>query len=151
MSTDAGDRKQNANYFRFAGFFWLSLILFGMTTTYLFAYVIPPILMESNSAMTVDTFLQSINYYIVKAFGSRVVLDYIFKAAVGAHLLEGVIALILSIEMGCYNTCILWMLQTVIYGYPSLPEVLICGPKFTGCPQSLDLASNVLIQMSFPP
>ena len=124
MSTDAGDRKQNANYFRFAGFFWLSLILFGMTTTYLFAYVIPPILMESDSAMTVDTFLQSINYYIVKAFGSRQVLDYIFKAAVGAHLLEGVIALILSIEMGCYNTCILWMLQTVVYGYPSLRILL---------------------------
>ena len=125
MKNDASDRKQNANYFRFVGFFWSSLILFGMITLYLFAFVITPRPMQPDTPLSLLAVLQGINYYIVEAFGSRQVLVYIFKAAVVAHLIEGLYALNISVDMGCTNTCSTWMLQTAIVGYPSLKLLLL--------------------------
>ena len=112
--------NDNTNYFRFAGFLWTSSIISGMVMLFFFAYVIPPILITPDDPVNLETMLRSINYYIIKGFGSQFVLQWIFKGAVAIHALESLFACFLSIEMGCKNTWHLWTLQTLILGFPSL-------------------------------
>lgn len=115
----------NSNYFRFAGVMWTSIITFGMTTLFLFAYVVPPVLMQPDEALTFMTALQSMNYYVLLGFGSQYVLQVIFIGAVVIHILESMVACALSIDMGCKNTYIYWTLQTLLLGYPSLRLLLL--------------------------
>jgi Domain of unknown function (DUF4499) len=120
---------RNANYFRFAGFAWLFPILSGMTMLGLFAYYIKPIHLNPADPLTLENVLQTMNYYIILGFGSQYVLQIMFIVALALHGAEAIIACALSIEMGCKNTYMMWTIQTMLLGYPSL-RLLLLKRKF---------------------
>ena len=120
----ANKKSHNANYYRSAGVLWTSVILSGMILLFLFAYMVPPTLMLSDDQLTLNTILQSTNYYITQSFCSQYVLQIIFIGAAITHVFESIIACVLSIKMGCTNTYMLWTFQTLLIGYPSLRLLL---------------------------
>jgi hypothetical protein len=123
--SDKSDVDSYNNFFRFAGIFWYCIIIFGMTTLFIFAFLIPPLALQPGDRRTAYSVLQGINYYILIAFQSQFVLQVIFYLAVAAHVFEAFIALVLSLEMGCRSTYMYWTLQTLLLGYPSLRLLLI--------------------------
>ena len=117
-------KNKNANFFRSTSVLWTSVIICGMILLFLFAYIVPPVLMEDSGPLTLIIVLQNMNHYIIQAFGSQYILKIIFIGAVAIHVFEAIIAYILSTRMGCTNTYIFWTFQTLLIGYPSLRLLL---------------------------
>ena len=53
-------------------------------------------------------------------FRTKFMLGVVFYAAVAAHALEAIYAYLVALDMGCRSTLWLWVVQTFIFGGPSL-------------------------------
>ena len=109
----------NEYFFRIAHPIWWILCCGGMYLTYYIAYT------EEIAAP-----LTRVHQFAMLLFKSRANIQFVFIAAVLAHLVESIICIYVAIEKGCsFSRQLLWFFQTVCLGYPSL-SILLSRPDF---------------------
>ena len=126
----------NKMYFRFAPLILCVLIGFGMGTLYYYAYSTEPgieteILWNEwsgavyNKSIPMWKFYFNISAYKLRLFAlfifqSQENLRIVFQLACLTHVIEAIIALYYAFSIGCQSTWLLWFIQTLLVGYPSL-------------------------------
>lgn len=124
----------NSMYFRFAPLIMWVLIGFGMGTLYYYGYSTEPgdateVLWKQWSqdykSVPLWRFYFNSSSYKLRAFAlfifqSQENLRILFQLACLTHVIEAAFALYYAISIGCRSTWLIWGIQTLLLGYPSL-------------------------------
>lgn len=114
---------QNYNYFDYPHIIWWILILYGMIMLGMIA------LLDRSSILLQSIYIKPIKdlgYYL---FTTQYNLKLTFVIAIILHIIEAMYAITIAINLGCFNTWLLWSIQTFFLGYPSL-QLLIKRKAF---------------------
>ncbi len=104
------------NFFQFAHWIWYILVLLGLTLLGLTSFL-PDEYLHNNEVLAL---VLQLGLYI---FQSKFGLQILFYCAILTHFLEAVFSCIIAIQL-CPNTVMMWFVQTLVLGYPSLRLLL---------------------------
>ena len=117
----------NNNFFRMTHIVLYILIIIGMILTGLFAFTKLNYLEISNNYNNKNIniqifyillgYLQKLTYLI---FQTQFIIKIVFFLAIFIHFIETIYAIKLCYQLKCKNTYGLWIIQTLLLGYPSL-------------------------------
>ncbi len=105
------------DYFEVADWYWYLSILAGLWLTFRVAFY------ESYANHELILGYKYIEWLSFTIFRTQTIVQFVFYAAILAHLVEGLIAYYVA-RTSFKNTKNLWFLQTLCLGYPSLRLVL---------------------------
>lgn len=128
----------NASFFRFSPFYFWILCVGGLYLTYYIAFIdnsnqINKLQCIDNTYNYIICTIEKIYQYLLDnirilayfIFQTREILQLVFQLAILTHIIETIIALIVAYKIGCNREIIiLWVIQTIFLGYPSLGLLL---------------------------
>lgn len=115
-------KQNNINklFFRFSSFYYWILCIGGMWLTYYIAFIDNP-----DSLTSTNYLFNKIRLLAYFIFQTRDILQWVFIIACIIHIMEALFACIIADAIGCSNLIILlWGIQTLLLGYPSLNIIL---------------------------
>ena len=117
-----GAKGENTRFFRIVSPVWYLPILGGMFACYCVAFTTPSQWQAVGPVYA--TIMQALLKVGLLLFQTQFMLRMVFIAAVAAHALEAFYAYRVCITIECSSTCVLWILQTFVFGFPSLRMLL---------------------------
>lgn len=113
-----GALGEHKDFFRVVPLRWYVPILGGLYACYCIAFQDP----ASWDAIgpTYSAIMRPLLALGLAIFRTKFMLGVVFYAAVAAHALEAIYAYLVALDMGCRSTLWLWVVQTFIFGGPSL-------------------------------
>ena len=110
---------EHKDFFRVVPLKWYAPILGGLYACYCVAFQEPAL--WDTLGPIYSTIMRSLLALGLAVFRNKFMLTLVFYAAVMAHAFEALYAYGVALELGCTSTiCCLWLLQTFIFGGPSL-------------------------------
>ena len=121
-----GNCLHNHDYFDFPPIILWILILYGLIMLSLVSILNP----SNSSSILHSSLISPINQLAYSIFQNQFNLQIVLLLAIAAHVFESVYAMYLARgRLNCRNTWLLWGIQTLLLGYPSL-QLLMARESF---------------------
>lgn len=121
-----GNCLHNHDYFDFPPIILWILILYGLIMLSLVSILNP----SNSSSILHSPLIRPINQLAYSIFRNQFNLQIVLLLAIAAHVFESMYAMYLARgRLNCRNTWLLWGIQTLLLGYPSL-QLLMARESF---------------------
>ena len=115
-------------FFRFVPMKWYLPILGGIYACYCVSFQEPDMWLAWGS--TYSSVMGALMKLGLFLFRTKFMLRLVFYAAICAHVLEAAYAYRVATYLGCTNTRHMWVLQTLLFGGPSLTILMARRDKY---------------------